>query len=165
MKDADAADSLFVFFRASFIATDQSITCKEKTECIFGNPGNLPCASRKIYSLREVTVFQSKLSSSSGAGCASERRQCRFTSTSADRERDAVAGGSAGVGAVSVEKHSEDSELIGSSQSRQISLSCRCEDTQRKAASSLLVLQICDNWKTSHEFRNVFPISADTSWG
>lgn len=155
----------YLFFLASFIATDQSITWKEKAECIFSNPANLPCASRKIYSLREITVFQNKLSSSSGAGCASVCRQCRFTSTSMDKVRDAVAGDWAGVGAVSVEKHSKDSELIGSSQSRQISLSCRCEDAQRKAASSLLVLQKCDNWKTSHEFRNVFLISADTSWG
>lgn len=61
----------YLFFLALLIATDESITPKEKTKHIFSNPGNLPCASRKIYSLREIAVFQSELSSSSGADCTS----------------------------------------------------------------------------------------------
>lgn len=51
----------YLFLLASFIATDQSITQKDKAKCIFSNPGNLPCASRKIYSLREITVFQNSV--------------------------------------------------------------------------------------------------------
>lgn len=34
----------YLFFLASFIATDQSIARKEKTKFFFSNPGNLPCA-------------------------------------------------------------------------------------------------------------------------
>ena len=81
-----------LFFLASFIASDQSITRKEKAKCIFSNLGNLPRTSRKICSPREITAFHSKPSSSSGADC------------SPDKVRDAVAG----IGAVLVKKHSQD---------------------------------------------------------
>lgn len=97
----------YLFFLVSFIAADQSITPKEKAQCVFSKPGNLPCASRKIYSLRGITACQSELSSSSGADSASAPWYCRFTSASPDKVWDAVAGAWAGGGAVSVKKHSK----------------------------------------------------------
>lgn len=102
----------YLFLLALFVATDQSITRKEKTKCIFSNPGNLPCASRKICSLGEVTVLQSKLSFSSETSVC--REGC-FTSTTSSLGKvwNTVADVSAGVGAVSVKRHSKDSEFIG----------------------------------------------------
>lgn len=89
-----------LFFLTSFTATDQSITQKEKPKCIFSNPSNLPCVSRKIYSLRAIAVLQSQLSTSSGADCTGVCQQCHFTSATLEKAWLAL-GLSAGIGAAS----------------------------------------------------------------